>query len=93
MIDAIILFMDSNDDITGPINLGNPNEISIKELAEKILKLTNSNSKMTFNELPLDDPVIRRPDINQAKSKLNWEPKINLEAGLLKTINYFASNY
>jgi UDP-glucuronate decarboxylase len=71
------------------MNLGNPVEYTILELAEKILSLTGSKSKLTFAPLPMDDPKQRKPDITLAKSKLEWEPKINLEEGLKKTIAYF----
>ena len=81
--------MDSKDDIIGPFNMGNPNEISMLTLAETILKLTQSNSKLVFEPLPKDDPKRRKPDITLAKQKLNWEPNIKLETGLLKTIDYF----
>jgi len=80
---------DSPDDCTGPINIGNPVEFSIKELAEKIIKLTDSKSKLVYEKLPEDDPVQRQPDINLAKEKLDWEPKIHLEEGLIMTIHYF----
>jgi UDP-glucuronate decarboxylase len=89
LVDGLIKMMDSKDDITGPFNMGNPNEISMLTLAETILKLTQSNSKLVFEPLPKDDPKRRKPDITLAKQKLNWEPNIKLETGLLKTIDYF----
>ncbi len=89
LIEALFLLMDSPDDFTGPINTGNPIEFSIKELAEKIIKLTDSKSKLVYEKLPDDDPVQRQPDINLAKEKLGWEPKIHLEEGLVMTIHYF----
>ena len=89
LIEAFFRLMDSPDDFTGPINTGNPIEFSIKELAEKIIKLTDSKSKLVYEKLPDDDPVQRQPDINLAKEKLDWEPKINLEEGLIMTIHYF----
>jgi len=89
LIEALFLLMDSPDDFTGPINTGNPIEFSIKELAEKIIKLTDSKSKLVYEKLPDDDPVQRQPDINLAKEKLDWEPKIHLEEGLIMTIHYF----
>jgi len=89
MVDSLIRFMKSPDDFTGPVNLGNPEEITILELAEKILKLTGSRSKILFKPLPPDDPERRQPDITLAKEKLGWSPKISLEEGLLKTITYF----
>ena len=78
-----------NIDYIGPVNLGNPDTINILELAKIILKLTNSNSEIIFKKLPQDDPKKRRPDITLAKELLNWSPKINLEEGLNKTIEYF----
>ena len=89
LIEALFRLMDSPDDFTGPINTGNPIEFSIKELAEKIIKLTDSKSKLVYVKLPDDDPVQRQPDINLAKEKLDWEPKIHLEEGLIMTIHYF----
>ena len=89
MIDAIILMMNTNNEITGPINLGNTEERKMISLAKKIIKLTNSKSKIKYYPLPLDDPFQRRPDINLAKQKLNWEPVVGLDEGLIKTINFF----
>ena len=89
LIEAFFRLMDSPDDCTGPINTGNPVEFSIKGLAEKIIKLTDSKSKFVYEKLPDDDPVQRQPDINLAKEKLGWEPKIHLEEGLIMTIHYF----
>ena len=89
MIDALIKLMNTSDDFTGPVNLGNPSEISILELAEKILKITHSKSKIVFKPLPPDDPVRRCPDITLVKEKLSWQPKVSLEEGLDKTIVYF----
>ena len=89
LVDGLIKMMESKDDIIGPFNMGNPNEISMLTLAETILKLTQSNSKLVFEPLPKDDPKRRKPDITLAKQKLNWEPNIKLETGLLKTIDYF----
>lgn len=91
LIDAMILMMNSEDKFTGPINIGNPNEISINGLASKIIKLTNSESKLIYENLPEDDPKRRMPEITLAKEKLNWNPKIDLETGLIKTIEYFKS--
>ena len=88
-IDAMIQLMDSPDDLTGPINLGNPSEISILALANTILELTSSSSSLEFHELPSDDPRKRCPDISQAREKLGWEPKVCLKDGLIKTIQYF----
>jgi len=89
LIEAFFRLMNSPDDFTGPINTGSPVEFSIKELAEKIIKLTDSKSKLVYEKLPEDDPIQRQPDINLAKAKLGWEPKIHLEEGLIKTIHYF----
>ncbi len=90
LIDGLIKMM--NSDNVGPINLGNPLELSIKDLATKIINLTNSSSHIIYKELPEDDPKRRRPDIFLAMSKLNWSPKYNLEIGLQKTINYFTKH-
>ena len=89
LIEAMILFMQTNDDFTGPMNLGNPNEFAIKELAKIIISCTNSKSKIIYNPLPQDDPKQRQPDISLAKKKINWSPKIQLETGIAKTIKYF----
>jgi len=89
LIEGIIKMMNSPDDFTGPINLGNPSEFTILELAEKIISMTGSNSKIVFKPLPEDDPLQRKPDITLAKNRLKWEPKTTLEDGLSKTINYF----
>lgn len=89
LIEAFVRLMDTEDDFPGPVNLGNPNEFTIKELAEKIIVLTGSRSKLTFKPLPADDPIQRRPDITLAKEKIGWEPKIELEQGLKSTIRYF----
>ena len=92
LINGLISMMDTNKSITGPINLGNPNEFSMNELAREIIKITKSKSKIEYQELPQDDPKKRQPDITLAKSELNWEPKIELEEGLKKTIHYFKTN-
>lgn len=91
LIEGFIKLMNSPDDFTGPVNLGNPIEITILELAEKILRLTSSRSKIIFKPLPADDPRQRRPDISLAEGKLGWSPKVPLEKGLAKTIDYFES--
>lgn len=88
LIQGIVQMMNT-DNITGPINLGNPSEFTILELAEKIIKETNSSSKIIFKPLPSDDPVRRKPDISKAIEKLNWKPAVELKEGLLKTISYF----
>ena len=89
LIDGMIKMMASPDSFIGPVNIGNPNEFTILELAETVIRLTNSKSKLIFKRLPMDDPQQRKPDISLAKEKLNWSPKIELEEGLEKTINYF----
>jgi|TARA_B110000008_G_scaffold123789_1_gene126397 UDP-glucuronate decarboxylase len=89
LISAFILFMNSEEDLTGPINIGNPKEFTIEELALIIIKLTKSKSKIINKPLPLDDPIRRQPDITEIKKRLGWEPKIELEEGLIKTIDYF----
>lgn len=91
LVKGIIQMMDSRDDFIGPINLGNPNELTMLQLAENILRLTNSRSKLIFKPLPEDDPKQRQPNIQLAKSQLDWEPAVLLEEGLTKTIDYFKS--
>ena len=88
LIDVILKMM-NKDDLIGPVNIGNPGEFTIRELAEKILKLTGSRSKIQVREERSDDPVRRRPDISLAREKLGWEPSVDLEEGLGKTIEYF----
>ena len=89
LIEAVMRFMQTPDAVTGPINLGNPVEFSIKELAQLVLELTGSSSKLVFKTLPGDDPRQRKPDIAKAKEILQWEPKTMLKEGLVKTIVYF----
>ena len=89
LLNGFIALMKTGDDFTGPVNLGNPNEFTILELAEKVIDMTGSKSKLIFEALPEDDPLQRKPDISLAKSKLNWSPTIQLEDGLKKTISYF----
>lgn len=89
LIDGFIKLMDSGEAVMGPINLGNPNEFTILELAKKVVQLTNSNSEIVFHPLPVDDPKQRQPDISLANENLDWRPKIQLEEGLVKTIEYF----
>lgn len=84
-----VLAMMRTDDFTGPVNLGNPNEFSIVELADKVIKLTSSKSKIVYRSLPSDDPVQRQPDINLARQRLKWEPLVELDEGLNRTIRYF----
>ena len=89
MVHALVGLMNTPDDFTGPMNLGNPGEFTILELAELVLEMTNSKSEIVFKPLPQDDPVRRQPDISLAKEKLGWTPKIKLQDGLVKTIEYF----
>jgi UDP-glucuronate decarboxylase len=89
LIEGLTRFMESPDEFIGPVNLGNPVEFSILELAEKLIHLTGSKSKIVFKPLPSDDPRQRQPDISLAKEKLGWNPTIPLEDGLVKTIEYF----
>lgn len=90
LIEAFVRLMNTSDEITGPINTGNPNEFTIKQLAEKVIELTGSKSEIVYQPLPSDDPLQRQPDISKAKSILAWEPVVQLEEGLQKTIPYFA---
>jgi UDP-glucuronate decarboxylase len=89
MVEGIFRMMNNNDGFIGPVNLGNPREFSILELAERVIKLTGSRSKIVFKPLPADDPTQRRPNIELARQKLNWQPTIELEEGLERTIAYF----
>jgi UDP-glucuronate decarboxylase len=89
LIDGIVRMMDSPDEFTGPVNLGNPGEFTIRQLAEKIINMTGSRSKLVFEPLPDDDPRQRCPDVTLAKESLGWEPGVRLEEGLVKTIAYF----
>ena len=89
LITAMLLIMNTGSDFTGPINIGNPDEFTIQEIADKIIEITNSKSKIIYKPLPEDDPKQRKPDISFAKEKINWEPKISLMDGLQKTIKYF----
>jgi len=91
MIEGVIRMMNTPDNFTGPVNLGNPEEYRIVDLAEKIIRLTHSKSKIVFKKLPEDDPLQRKPDIELAKTKLQWQPKMQLEEGLKQTIDYFKS--
>jgi UDP-glucuronate decarboxylase len=91
LIDGMLRMMATREDFTGPVNLGNPNEFTIRQLADMVIRLTNSKSKIVHMPLPPDDPTQRQPDISLARNELNWEPKILLEEGLKKTIAYFAS--
>ena len=89
LVEGFIRMMDKTEDLVGPINLGNPGEFTMLELAEKVIAQTGSKSKLVFEPLPQDDPKQRQPDITKAKQELNWEPKVGLEEGLEKTIAYF----
>lgn len=89
MVDGLIRMMNTPDDFYGPVNLGNPQEYTILEIAEKIIAMTKSKSKIAFHPLPADDPTQRKPDITLASEKLGWKPKISLDEGLVKTIEYF----
>ncbi len=89
LIDGLVRLMDTGDDITGPMNIGNPVEMTIRELAEAVIELTGSRSHLVFEPLPKDDPVQRQPDIGFARRALGWEPRVGLREGLLATIAYF----
>jgi UDP-glucuronate decarboxylase len=89
LVDGLIRMMNGPDDFTGPVNMGNPGEFSMLELAETVIRLTDSKSKIIFEPLPQDDPMQRQPDISLAKERLDWEPMLNLEEGLKRTIEYF----
>ena len=89
LVAGLIRLMRTEDDCTGPVNLGNPDEFQIRQLAERVLALVGSRSKIIYKELPQDDPQQRRPDITLAKAVLNWQPSIALDDGLFKTVEYF----
>jgi UDP-glucuronate decarboxylase len=89
LIQAMTRMMDTPDEFTGPINIGNPQEFTIRELAEHIIRLTGSRSRLSFKPLPADDPKQRRPDISLAQEVLGWSPTIELAEGLERTIRYF----
>lgn len=89
LVEGMVRMMNVDDKFVGPVNIGNPNEFTIKELAEKVIELTGSKSQFVYKPLPFDDPKQRQPDISLAKEKLNWQPTIQLEEGLAKTIEYF----
>ena len=91
LVAGLVKMMNSDDKILGPINIGNTNEISIKDLCDKIISLTKSNSTISYSNLPQDDPKMRKPDISKAVKILNWKPKIKIEKGLFDTIKYFKS--
>ena len=89
LIDGFVCLMNSDSDVTGPVNLGNPGEFTVRELAEHVIDLTGSPSKLVFKPLPQADPRQRKPDISKAKSLLNWQPEVKLDEGLKRTIAYF----
>jgi UDP-glucuronate decarboxylase len=93
MVDGIIRMMNTSNDFTGPINIGNPNEFKIIELAEKIIELTGSKSNIIFEPLPEDDPMQRKPNIDLAQKQLDWLPITDLDKGLMRTIEYFKNNH
>ena len=92
LIDALIRLMATPDDFTGPVNVGNPNEFTILELAKKVIELTGSKSEIVFKPLPSDDPTQRQPDITLAKQVLKWTPSTGLDEGLRKAIGYFRTS-
>jgi UDP-glucuronate decarboxylase len=89
LVAGLIALMETGPEITGPINIGNPNEFTVRELAEQVIRLTNATSEIIEAPLPQDDPKQRQPDITKAKRDLEWEPSVQLEQGLVKTIDYF----
>ena len=89
LVDGLVKLMETGDAVTGPINIGNPDEFTIRELAEKVVELSKSRSRLEFRPLPTDDPKQRQPDISRARAVLDWSPKIKLLEGLEKTIAYF----
>ena len=91
LVEGMIKMMASPDGFTGPVNIGNPHEFTILELAEKVIKLTGSHSKIIYKPLPSDDPMMRKPNITIAKKELDWAPHVNLDEGLVKTIEFFKS--
>ena len=89
LIEGMVRLMNSRDGFTGPVNIGNPGEFTIKQLAELVIELTGSKSQLVYRDLPADDPTQRKPDITLAKKELDWEPNIPLQEGLVETIAYF----
>jgi UDP-glucuronate decarboxylase len=89
LIEGFLRFMDTEQGFTGPVNLGNPGEFTIRQLAEKVIELTGSTSKLEFKPLPSDDPLQRQPDIRLAREKFGWSPSVQLDQGLTDTIAYF----
>ena len=92
LVDAILRFMETPQDVTGPFNLGNPGEFTIRELAEMVIEMTGSQSQLHFEPLPADDPKQRRPDLTRTKAVLDWEPRVPLREGLKNTIDYFTAH-
>ena len=92
LIASFIKFMQTSEELTGPINIGNPFEMTIKDLAKLIIELTNSKSTLIYQDFPQDGPIRRKPDISLAKKELEWSPIVEIEKGLLKSINYFKGN-
>jgi UDP-glucuronate decarboxylase len=88
-VDGLVRLMGSGDEFTGPVNLGNPGEFTILELARKVISMTGSRSEVVFEPLPHDDPMQRKPDIGLAEGVLGWRPSVPLERGLVKTVDYF----
>jgi UDP-glucuronate decarboxylase len=89
LVDGLLRLMETPDSVTGPLNLGNPEEFTIRELAEHVIALTGSSSRIVHHPLPADDPKRRRPDISKAQELLNWQPKTSLRDGLRQAIDYF----
>jgi len=89
MVQGLVKLMNSSNDVVNPINIGNPHETKIIDIAKLIIQMTQSQSKVNYHELPQDDPKLRKPDISKAKKELNWSPEVNLDEGLNKTIAYF----
>jgi UDP-glucuronate decarboxylase len=89
LIRGFVKFMDTPADFTGPVNLGNPHEFTIAELAHKVIAITGSRSELVYRPLPADDPTQRRPDITLARERLGWQPGVQLEEGLTRTVEYF----
>ena len=89
LVEAFLRLMETGPEVSGPINLGNDHEFTIRELAEAVIRLTGSRSTLTFQPLPQDDPTQRRPDLTNTRALLDWEPKVQLEQGLERTIAYF----
>jgi UDP-glucuronate decarboxylase len=89
LVEGLMRLMESDEEVTGPINLGNPGEFSIRELAEKVVALVDNGSRLVYEPLPQDDPTQRQPDIAKAKEILGWQPKVSLDEGLPRTVEYF----